>query len=55
MHELIDREATLKKMCETCGYCELLRKMDISYEIRSDENGREVSWHPGDGLANDGA
>ena len=21
MPELIDREATLKKMCETCGYC----------------------------------
>jgi hypothetical protein len=23
MLELIDRQATLKKMCETCGYCEM--------------------------------
>lgn len=26
MPELIDREATLKKMCETCGYCEKFEK-----------------------------
>lgn len=26
MPELIDREATLKKMCEACGYCERFEK-----------------------------
>lgn len=26
MLELIDRQAALKKMCETCGYCEKLEK-----------------------------
>lgn len=26
MPELIDREATLKKMCEACGYCEQFEK-----------------------------
>ena len=26
MPELIDREATLKKMCEMCGYCERFEK-----------------------------
>lgn len=26
MTELIDRQAALKKMCETCGYCEDMKK-----------------------------
>ena len=26
MQELIDRQAALKKMCETCGYCERCEK-----------------------------
>lgn len=26
MPELIDRQAVLKKMCETCGYCEKFEK-----------------------------
>lgn len=26
MQELIDKEATLKKMCESCGYCEMFEK-----------------------------
>lgn len=26
MPELIDRQAALKKMCETCGYCERFEK-----------------------------
>lgn len=31
MPELIDKEATLKKMCETCGYCERFEKAMRSF------------------------